>query len=653
MESTSSRSVDDNYVVRRLVIVSFGFNLIALLLMLNHQSDSGTVLGRYSASYAAMLFVMLGLVAFSAWCVLRRCRWLGELAARHLAGRMWIAIVATLVGPIALGLFWVFMPGATHLFPIALFRVVISMHIIVGVIATILATGETASFRSRRLGWVLAGLVSGVGIFMTLMYVGRIPPTLYYDEPYLTNLASAWAETGLPVIPMIPQRPSEVLALQFGGGYYALGVWLQAVGLSLHSTRFFWILIAWLAAPFVFLAVRRMFGQVSALFATSVLFLLPLAHNYVRADILASTLIAAGILALLVGHRRQSGLWYAVSGLLFGLTIESHQLALRFGMVVLAILGVVYINRMWKRGHLFFDKPFWSFLGGLLIAGAVYGLLHIFVWGNGDFTGILNTFISSYTLEEGRAGNLEFPHRFVASVRDWFDWLARAFPLDFVAILFGTVTVTFFRGKPTQLVLMLFWASAIFLFIVNPKPATPYLSHHISLTAMMAAIPIAWLAQYRVPEPDPARVNLPVVAAFLMAGTLFAAFAVDQGAHTQSADDLIAIGYDIDSVLPLEVETVIGYEPYYYGLHERDFRHVNTFVHESVPDAAQRWDFALPQAVILTAGLGEHDFVLTYIDNQRMVPVRCYETGFFGGQTTLYVLPEFADAIPDHDCHTN
>jgi hypothetical protein len=37
MESTNQRSVDD-YVARRLAIVALGFNLIAFILMLDHES---------------------------------------------------------------------------------------------------------------------------------------------------------------------------------------------------------------------------------------------------------------------------------------------------------------------------------------------------------------------------------------------------------------------------------------------------------------------------------------------------------------------------------------------------------------------------------------------------------------------------------------
>jgi hypothetical protein len=120
---------------------------------------------------------------------------------------------------------------------------------------------------------------------------------------------------------------------------------------------------------------------------------------------------------------------------------------------------------------------------------------------------------------------------------------------------------------------------------------------------------------------------------------------IRSGGAVQSAEEPMVISFDIDANLPAEVRSVTGHQVYFYGLARRQFLDLNTFAENDVPAAVEQWGIAPPQAIIMTRGLDEHSTIRDYITEQEMIAVRCYPSHFFGGQTLLYVLPQFADAV--------
>ena len=119
---------------------------------------------------------------------------------------------------------------------------------------------------------------------------------------------------------------------------------------------------------------------------------------------------------------------------------------------------------------------------------------------------------------------------------------------------------------------------------------------------------------------------------------------------SQSADRVMEISFDIEENLPPELDVITGHQVYFWGLSGRTFYDSNTYSKLSIPEASAEYNINPPQAVVLSRGLDEHPRIRSYIEEEAMIPVRCYPTNFFGRQTILYVLPEFVESIPEQSC---
>lgn len=158
--------------------------LIVLLIMLTHVSEPAIILGRYSYSYFGALVVMaliLG-VALVGW---RFHRQLSARAPTLPASPLLAAIVITATA-LLVWLAWWYLPGGKSNVGIVVFHLYIC-GLIIGAGAIVLnmmgLNHRPLAFRIPPLAFVILGIV------LVALYLGRVPPSRYYEEPYVVDWA--------------------------------------------------------------------------------------------------------------------------------------------------------------------------------------------------------------------------------------------------------------------------------------------------------------------------------------------------------------------------------------------------------------------------------------------------------------------------------
>ncbi|MBZ0302059.1 MAG: hypothetical protein K8J31_20080, partial [Anaerolineae bacterium] len=146
------------------------------------------------------------------------------------------------------------------------------------------------------------------------------------------------------------------------------------------------------------------------------------------------------------------------------------------------------------------------------------------------------------------------------------------------------------------------------------------------------------------------RMNLAQAAAVLLLIALLVSFTLT-AVTEQNSDELIALGYTLDDLLPPEIDTVAAWQIYFYGLYPRVMISTENFYMAPVDE----WQgVKLPQAVIVTQGLDDtYEALLAYVQAEDMQPAYCFplRDPIYGkpSTVTVYLPPEY---LPEESANT-
>jgi hypothetical protein len=488
--------------------------------------------------------------------------------------------------------------------------------------------------------YILIGIVIAVGALV--VFVGRVPAPLNYDEGFVAIWANDFYATGNPILPTHTiQTPYYSL--------YPLGVLLTTLGTSFVNARLSATLLAILSlVPLYFLVVRH-FGKSATLFVLVYGVIIAIQQSYVRMDALAPLSIALGMLCFDRANGRFS--WYVLSGLFFTSAIESHPLAVVYGLALGIICTLQYIQHIWQRKGFKFS-PFWGVLfGAILCLGIYFGIRTL---GAGiSVETYLQRMDVAFQAEEAIGENMPFPQRVPDIMRLSFEVFINTYPLNFFII---TLAMLLVRQIPKiQLWLGVLILGNLVSAFINPKHsfAGYYIVHSLPIVLFLLAGMTHYLQQ---------RLRLFASIALMIVALSFtlAVFIKQMNGFIGEFDFLaqrqLEFGQEIGELLPPEVETVIGWETFYWELHDRQFILSYLFFPSRVGDASvedvlAQYNLPTPQAIILNRWQDTHlQNLVDYINQHDFELVKCFNTDAIPYLVRLYVLPDILPFTRNIDC---
>jgi hypothetical protein len=211
-------------------------------------------------------------------------------------------------------------------------------------------------------------------------------------------------------------------------------------------------------------------------------------------------------------------------------------------------------------------------------------------------------------------------------------------PLEWA--LFGLVCVFFAwrRTRDSQWLLAVLMLSSLLLVIGLPKFNVAYWIHHMPLLAIGGGGLPAALTRARETITRWHALAIVMLIALLTARLIFM-----ERDNTQNLDVMLAAGYQVEEVLPPEIQRIVGWGGYYYGLHQRQFYSMMAI--DDVPGSEWRERLGIepPQAVVLTRGWDSDGLaVRKYIEQAGLVQTHCFPIDIYGREVMLFLPPEYA-----------
>jgi hypothetical protein len=476
--------------------------------------------------------------------------------------------------------------------------------------------------------------VSIVGLTL-FMFVGLVPAPLNYDEALLAIWSNYFFKTGDPLLPgYFVQTPYYAL--------YPMGALLTTLGITFTNARIVVIFLALLSLPFVYSLVNRHFGKAAGLFTIIYGVIVIVNQSYYRVDSLAPLGIAIGMYCYDRANGRLG--WYILSGFAFAITIEAHPLAVVYGVALGIILTFQYLKQIQTEKKWAFN-PFW----GLLVGGVFFILIYFLsrtIGADISLSEYLARSNSAFQKELATGQDIPFPDRvpiiFISAI---FVFIVTS-PLNALIISVGLVTSK--RNPKLRLWIAVLVIGNILSALINPKHSVASYTYY-----MLHSLPIVLFILAGVTEYMLNRFKLFASVSLMLVIILFTWVVMYRQQFGYNGTEQIELGYEINTFLPPEVDVILGWETYYWGLSSRQF-YMNDDFRRTIYTVQERLNILnleTFEAVIVTYGLDDNfKIIQDYLIEKRFERVQCYEIPTMNLTAELYVLPTILPDIRNEGC---
>jgi hypothetical protein len=620
MSNSRSNIQPQNYLLTWVMLACFVF-----VLMLTHQSEDAVFLGRYSNDYMLHFGILGSGIVIAFLLAITSPKFLKTQIRSSWGGILWVGLFG-----IAILWSWFNISDDSRLF--RLFVMISLIYFMV------LPLQQTPMFQLPI--WVYGIGAFAICIMVIVLYLGKVPPAPIFDEALVARWAVQFFRTGdATLYTHFINMPYISL--------YPMGALLNTFGITFINARLIALFIILLCLPFMYVIIQRLFGQKIAFFTMTYGVLLSFQLSYFRPDLLIPLSIAIGI--VYYDHARGRFWWYVISGFAFASTLEAHVLGLVYGVALGIILTYQYARTLINTCKFFWYKPFWGLLiGGILFVG-VFFAIRIFVLGISIPEYFENSSIV-YAFEQNLFKEFTFAERVPIIFGQNIMLLAIHHPLNFIIILLGLFLST--RLPKIRLWLGVVVIGWILFAFLNPKFS--YLYYYVHTLPLVLLI-FAGLLDYLEH-----RISKFASIAVMFISLAFTIAWIDYQTLYQNSQDLIVAGLDMNEILPEKTQTIIGWEIYYWGFHERDFIFTYAFQGQEfltpgdeppVDDVLQRFNLPPTDAIILTQGRDDTLInLLNYIQENNFERAKCYDAPQMNTSAELYVRPNLIPNIRDVDC---
>lgn len=593
---------------------------VTTAIMLFHQSDTPTVLGRYSTTVALALAAML-VITLCAFALSRWLRAQPKSAPAFCIPRFFSQQQNILLFLFALLLFaggYFFLNDG--LLAYAALRLFLALSLLLIYLVGFSSTsGDEQPVLIPRVA-IPALLLSAV---VAMLFATILPPLLKTDEAFTYSMAVNLRDFGHTA----PLVFGDITADSYGwAGLWTRGLslWLSLLGDGLAQGRWYFMLAGFAAAALTGIATARLYGRAAGWCATAVMAFMILRAGYVRPDLFVSLYLAAALLFYARAHTSSGLLNHLAAGFFVGLAIDAAPIAYLLG-VSLALLYLLRTLRGLRTSGICALLP-----TAALAAGGMLAIL-IYVWlrqGSGWFIGGQGTPADAYLVQlASRLAAFD-----LTSLLDLSIFLTAYAPVTGLALL-GAAYLSHQQALDRGIMgVVALWP--LFMVLLSHYFPVFYAGHGLPLLATLAGVAmargLAWLMsdeRLRV-----WRVLLLVLA--WCGGWLW-------GVAREGPDlyQLVETGRAIAEELPNGL-TIVGAEPYYFGM-LKGFRH--TYVTGALEQSSlaligrtpeQTWQAVQPDVLIFSETWATEPArspaLLAYMRENAFQRIACWNTISFG-----------------------
>lgn len=632
----------------------FGFAGILIFVWLAlHQSKNPAVLGRYSFPYSLALSGTL--LASLFLLILSHSSWRNQLYKRRAQTTdKNIALYGIIVSWFVLPACYFFL---RNVIPVNDDRVLTINFISIFVLVFI--GGLFWWYRLGEIHFNQRWLFLVFPIYLLILFPlivsqhGKIPDYRLIDEIFVSGTAWKQAHDPLSLINISPDRNAQTWA-NFSMLWPLAGFYMKVFGAGWLQARAFFLIVLYLAGPFIYGLTSRLFGRTAAIFAVLLAFSIPLHHNWALSHGYVATATAIALYAFVrtkhfANHKY---FWQFVCGFFALSAVEGHIYGLAFTFTIALVqLRQLYVNRRQRRRDA--NSLFITYLIGtasFLVLWCVYhiALADISLF---DYPKIIS---QTYAWEDARGDRLS-PFILWKSL----ELYAYINPYE-MAIFIGSVLLAILRKQEEDLFLLfVLFVALLVISVVLAHINKYYFIFFMPFICILGGK--AFAGKHRVRDkthPEKSRsVSLLSIAVFVLILQLFIIqlFEVTnrQDSHVILTEqrEKAAIGSEIDQLLPIEEIVIAGDSGYFTGMHHRlNYWSSFSFTWE-VPDY---WPLDPPQAIIVTLG-GDDGYsgLADWLVENDFQAIECYSISKARNEAyaaILYTLPELNLAQTQESC---
>ena len=631
--------------------------LLALVLLLTRSSETPEVLGRWSLRYAYLLSLATA----------------GTLALLVLAVPAWRArLLRRSARPASMRQAWTLLTGGLLLLPVAgivlqallpvqensLMRALLLLTLcglILPVLGLMHRSGAGYLPLQLRRPWLLLLLIFGIQIALVIEFHGQVPALKTEGEIWNMGSGLRQFHDVRSFISLSPDRNGRTW-FHFFALWPFSGAFMQVVGAGLLQARFFYLLVGWLALPFLYLSARKRYGQAAALATVALASFIPLHYNwavaYIQVPVATSIALTAYIFARAQPLRRPLLLRF-LCGFFAVAAVDGHPYGVAFALMFCLLHLAEYLRGNPAGAR---TRAFLSLVAGCASYTVLWAGYHIALPGLtlSDLPGLLQ----ATWAWEASLGAQEFGVGLTpGNVLNMAKLYLYHLPHELLLALFLPVTALL-RRRPDERSLLFLLAGSVLLIGLMLGHVNEF--YFVFLFPFISLWFGAWLAEIPVMPTGTAakgEKRLSFMATYLLCAVLvlyiiqtFAAANFSGAVRKREQLQLMsAVGREIDEVLPAEDVVVAGQEGYYLGMPQRlNYGSSFSFTWEQ----PEYWPLAEPQAIIVTFGVDD-----SYTDLDRWLferdfrPARCFAVpGLGDGVAILYLLPELMPEERAIDC---
>jgi len=643
-------------------LIVHGVLIVSLLTY--HTSTIPSIAGQYSPLFLIALIVLALWAIGSSVLIIMLARRSDQRFASLLGGfgrlrtRSVFRAAVLLIATFGITLYWLRFPDVLADVPHPYLRFVLTIAIFAVLYVGLFWRAPDPLIRWRW--WIALGVLAiSAALFVSIEFNGQYPQMDTLDEIHNYIVQWTYAHTGLlgdwtwrEMVPL-PQP-------WYDTSHRLIGLLMRVIGDGFWQARFSRLLLACLSLPFIYNSGKILYGKRTAMLAVVAGVFYLIATNYARPDFFVGLLVSIGLYVYLkaaqadqplLSRLRQAGsglsfrlrstlrsafLLHVLTGLFFGLAVEGHLLAYRFGLGIGLIYGLTWIGRMWRQKRIFIDGQLIALGVGVGIALAIYVSLHILP-NPPQALSFLHGY-SPTTLRTATQWDTA-----ISIVRRQIEVWLQTSPIEFWVFLPALILAIIRFGRGDRIILTLLIVSEVLLVASYGYYRSFYQVHYLPLVALLIGKALAdGFDRKPGVRPERARLSQLVFTALILCTTVVVLIDDANTTTDPMRTEFESIGTQLAATLPPGL-TVMANEDYFVQLVE----HTNFYTVSTV--SSPGWfiptvqGYALfqqvqPDVIVLSTPIDNpkyvpYDVIYSYMQDNNFVQARCYTaTGLIDAQ---------------------
>ena len=631
--------------------------LVALFLMARHSSTEATVLGRWSSRYAFLL-AFVTIATFLTALLINT-----SLRAR---------IFRQNAVPLSKRHAWAMMAAGLAILPVLhmLVRSILASHedrvgsLVVSLLLSAMAAillllmwrqGITSFLVSLQHPWLLVAVIFGSQLVMSFLFQGQIPAIDTIDETRVIGNAIRQFHFPDRFILLDARRNSDTW-FYIQGIWWFSGAWMNLFGAGLLQARFFNLIVAWIALPFLYLTARKLYNFPAALITVIFGIMLPMHFVTARGDVWVATATCIALYCHVHARdpvSRRPHLLSFLCGLVAVSAVDGHPYGVFFAVVLVLLRLSILLPALRTGLDRKEAREFLLFISGCLVYGIIWIGYHLFLPGV-QLAELANLLQGAWN-RETRLGEVRYgTGPTVLNLLKYVQLMLYLHPAFFVL----SVPASLFalrRWRSTDgPVLFVTTGSLVLVFLFLAHFNAHYLIFWLPPLCLWSGV---WLSGTFFPgralqhqEKQLSFGALYILIAFLILNMLY----INDSSNINSSLNehwkvMEEAGREINKVLPDIDILVAGTTEVYSGMMQRlNFAASCGFT----LDRPEYWPLPAPQAIIYTPGWDPGcDRLPDWLIDHNFQPARCFPVpGFGDGVAILYLEPELMPPERAIDC---